>query len=231
MVEVPLWKFATPLMENKLPGVVVPIPTFPPLVMMKFVAVEEPMTNEGPVIPLGFTESWAQGEVVPNPKLPVEESNRNPETPALPNLIVEEAFNPPKSESAVEVALVLAPKLRVGVNENVPPPVPHAVPVFEMSPVTENWAQPVLPPALEIMRAVVLAVVAVIAVVEAKGRMLAVEVVAIKYTARAELPNTEKPSTESFAYGDVVPMPTLPALNCTPPVDFNVRLFRLFVPM
>jgi hypothetical protein len=51
-------------------GVVVPIPTFPPFVTTKLVAVELPTTNAGPVIPSGFTESWPQGVVEPKPTLP-----------------------------------------------------------------------------------------------------------------------------------------------------------------
>ena len=40
MVEVPFWKFATPLIENKLPGVVVPTPTRPLVSMVKAAVVE-----------------------------------------------------------------------------------------------------------------------------------------------------------------------------------------------
>ena len=46
------------------------MPTSPPLVMTKFVAVEEPTTNAGPVIPFGFIENCPHGEVVPMPTLP-----------------------------------------------------------------------------------------------------------------------------------------------------------------
>ena len=48
-----------------------------------------------------------------------------------------------------------------------PPAKAHVVPVFDMRPVALNCAQPVDPPALETMRFVVDALVAVIAVVEA----------------------------------------------------------------
>ena len=65
-----------------------------------------------------FTESVVHGVDVPNPRFPVVESKRNCETPALPNLIVEEALRPPKSESAVEVAFVFTPKFVVGVKGN-----------------------------------------------------------------------------------------------------------------
>ncbi len=44
------------------------MPTFPAFVTMKFVAVEEPMTKEGPVMPFGFTESCAHGVEVPRPR-------------------------------------------------------------------------------------------------------------------------------------------------------------------
>src|SRR3989344_3907177 len=50
---------------SKRPGLAVPIPTFPPFVTTRFVAVEDPMANDGPEMPFGFTESWAQGEGVP----------------------------------------------------------------------------------------------------------------------------------------------------------------------
>ncbi len=39
----------------------VPIPTFPPFVTIKLVAVDEPITKDGPVIPFGFTDSCAHG--------------------------------------------------------------------------------------------------------------------------------------------------------------------------
>ena len=61
-----------------------------------------------------------------------------------------------------------------------PPPDPQAVPVFEMRPIELKVAHPAVPPALETIRFVVEAVVAVIAVVEAYGNTEAVEVVAVK---------------------------------------------------
>ena len=51
---------------------VVPIPTNPLLATMKFVAVEEPMTNDGPVpITFGLMERKPHGEVVPSPRFPL----------------------------------------------------------------------------------------------------------------------------------------------------------------
>lgn len=67
--------------------------------------------------------------------------------------------------------------------------------------------------ATEVMRFVDEAVVAVIIVVLAYGNVDAVEVVAVKYPAVAELPSADAPSTESFAYGEVVPIPTLPEVK------------------
>jgi hypothetical protein len=61
------------------------------------------------------TESVAKGDEVPNPRFPVVESKRKPPTPAFPNRTVDDAFKPPRSESVVPVALVLTPKLFVGV--------------------------------------------------------------------------------------------------------------------
>src|SRR3989344_1718909 len=146
----------------------------------------------------------ANGEVVPNPKFPVEESKRNPPTPAFPNRTVEDAFSPPRSESAVEVALVFTPKFTVGVHENVPLPEPQAVPVLEMRPVTENCAQPVLPPALETRRSVVEAVPETVrAVVEAYRKIDAVVEVDMILPARKMLP-----WMESAEPAEVVPMPT-----------------------
>ena len=46
--------------------------------------------------------------------------------------------------------------------------------------------------------------------VEAYGKMEAVVDVAIKYPAKAELPRADEPSTESLAYGVVVPTPRFP---------------------
>ena len=54
-------------------GEVVPMPMLPPLVTIKFVAVEEPMANCGEVpnaVP-ELTERNPQGEVVPMPMLPL----------------------------------------------------------------------------------------------------------------------------------------------------------------
>ena len=47
------------------------MPTFPPFVTIKFVAVVEPMTKEGPEIPFGLTESCPHGVVVPTPSVEV----------------------------------------------------------------------------------------------------------------------------------------------------------------
>ena len=54
-----------------------PIPTFPPFVTTKFVAVEEPIAKEGPEMPFGFTESWAHGDVVPTPTFPFVLMNKD----------------------------------------------------------------------------------------------------------------------------------------------------------
>src|SRR3989344_3058046 len=52
-------------------GVVVPIPTFPLLSTIKFVAVEDPTTNLLLAAPAtGFTAKVAHGEVVPTPTNP-----------------------------------------------------------------------------------------------------------------------------------------------------------------
>src|SRR3989344_517854 len=48
----------------------VPTPTVPLVVTMSEVSVEEPMTNEGPEMPFGFTDKRPHGEVVPTPILP-----------------------------------------------------------------------------------------------------------------------------------------------------------------
>ncbi len=50
-------------------GLLVPIPTFPPFVTMKFVIVDEPIAKLGQEMPFGFTESCAHGVVVPTPNL------------------------------------------------------------------------------------------------------------------------------------------------------------------
>ena len=53
-------------------GLVVLTPTRPRFVTRRLVAVEEPTANAGPVIPLGFTERSAHGEVEATPTLPPE---------------------------------------------------------------------------------------------------------------------------------------------------------------
>ena len=90
----------------------------------------------------------------------------------------------PRRKSGVEVALVVVPKWVVGIHANVPEPEPQAVPVFEMSPVVENVAQPAVPPAEETVRFVVLAVPeTVMAVVDANGNVEARVEVAVKMLA------------------------------------------------
>ena len=74
-VEVPVEKlmpFAVPI-ERSEPGVEVLMPTKPALLTMNFVAVDEPITNDGavPSEAEGLIESCAHGEVVPRPTLPV----------------------------------------------------------------------------------------------------------------------------------------------------------------
>ena len=56
--------------EKRAYGVVVPIPTLPPFATMKLVCVEEPTTNCGPLMPLGFTERRPQGVVEAIPTEP-----------------------------------------------------------------------------------------------------------------------------------------------------------------
>src|SRR3989344_4724727 len=119
-------------------------------------APESERTRLFPVVVAIWSE--AKGEEVPSPRFPTAPSKKNCERPALPKRTVEEAFKPPRSERAVEVALVLTPKLFVGVKEKVPLPEPQAVPVFEIVPFVEKVAQPAAPPAEETMRLVVEAV-------------------------------------------------------------------------
>lgn len=57
-------------MDRILPGVVVPIPTYPLVSTMKSVCVEDPTAKDGPLMPLGLIENNPQGEVVEMPKLP-----------------------------------------------------------------------------------------------------------------------------------------------------------------
>ena len=66
-----------PVVEAMVSGqkvvVVVPMPTKPKLVTMRFVAVDEPITNCGTFAARLFPliESRPQGEVVPTPTLPL----------------------------------------------------------------------------------------------------------------------------------------------------------------
>ena len=56
--------------ENSAPGVELPSPRWPPLLMRKSVADEEPMANEGPISPSAFIDSAAHGVVVLIPTAP-----------------------------------------------------------------------------------------------------------------------------------------------------------------
>jgi hypothetical protein len=59
-------------------------------------------------------------------------------------------------------------------------------------------------------------------VVEAYGKTEAVVDVAVKYPATTSPPNTAEPPTESWRYGDVVPMPTLPLAMIVKSVDVEL---------
>ena len=84
MEERPEPRYAEPLTERSDEGVVLPIPTLPPLVTTNFVAVVDPMANAGPVMPFGLMESWAHGLVEPTPTLPLLSILiRSPIVPAL----------------------------------------------------------------------------------------------------------------------------------------------------
>ena len=110
----------------------------------------------------------AKGEEVPRPRLPIVESKKNSERPPVPKRTVEEAKRLFWNQNGVEVADVVVPKVTWWRNASLPPPLPQAAPVEERSPVALNCAH-VVPelPALETRRLVVLAVVAVMAVVDA----------------------------------------------------------------
>jgi hypothetical protein len=77
-------------------GLDVPIPTFPAFVTTKFVAVDDPITNEFPSPATGLIASFAQGEVEP---IDAEPKYEAPETVRA----VDEAYG--KTEAMVEVAL------------------------------------------------------------------------------------------------------------------------------
>ena len=47
------------------------MPTLPPLSTMNLVAVEDPMTKAGPVMPFGLTDNNPQGELEAMPTEPV----------------------------------------------------------------------------------------------------------------------------------------------------------------
>jgi hypothetical protein len=58
--------------ESAAHGVVVPMPVNPPFDTSKEVEVpveEEPMTNDGPAMPLGLRERYPHGVEVPSPNL------------------------------------------------------------------------------------------------------------------------------------------------------------------
>ena len=110
-----------PASERSVDGEVVPIPTRPPLLMTKYVALVEPTVNAGPVMPFGFTESMPHGVVEPTPRKPAEVIVVVPVWPAAKVLVRWEAVKnvvvvafvvveldvvrPPLNASCVEVAL------------------------------------------------------------------------------------------------------------------------------
>lgn len=70
-----------PVTASCAEGEVLPIPTRPPLFIRKYVALDEPTANAGPVIPFGFTESCAHGVVEPTPILLVVVSTKSADEP------------------------------------------------------------------------------------------------------------------------------------------------------
>ncbi len=83
---------AVPFTVKSAAGFVVFTPTLPAFVIMKAVAVEEPTTNSVLAPPAtGFTESVANGEEVPIPRIgdPVPESeNAGMDVVAVPSTVV-----------------------------------------------------------------------------------------------------------------------------------------------
>ena len=77
-----------------------PIPVRPPLVIMKLVAEDEPITNDGLTRPgTGFMERSPHGEVVPTPSVP--------ETVAFEETVSNEVLAIFVATRIVEVELVL----------------------------------------------------------------------------------------------------------------------------
>jgi hypothetical protein len=62
--------FSVSLIVKTLYGLVVPIPTLPLFDTTKLVAVDEPITKAGPVIPFGFIDNCPKGVVLPIPSFP-----------------------------------------------------------------------------------------------------------------------------------------------------------------
>ena len=134
------------------------------------------------------TENLRAGERVPTPMLPLFRTAKS-EVVALP---VELAIE----KRVVLVSPSFACMESFAYGEVVPMPM---LPLVFQMPEPGKYALPEI----------------VSAVVEAYGNVEAVEEVAVKYAP------TISPTTESFAYGDVVPMPTLP---------FTIKLAKPFDP-
>lgn len=113
-----------PLCSEKFPPVTRPVLEIVKRVEVAKEAVEEEIaksvvgTTVLPVVDAAKSESIAYGEEVPIPRAPSCELNVKVVEPAEPKRTVLEAFNPLRSDRVVEVALVLTPKLLVGVNSN-----------------------------------------------------------------------------------------------------------------
>src|SRR3989338_5458317 len=106
----------------------IPIPTFPPLVITKSVLVEEPTANDGPVMPLGLTERSPHGEVVPTPTEPPDVAKY-----AEPDAVMAVVLAYGNTEAMVEVARYLA-AVGVEVETRTPEPLMEAsmfVPTLE----------------------------------------------------------------------------------------------------
>ncbi len=58
---IPRSELSVMFMSKKPSGELFPIPTFPPFVTTNDVAPDDPIANDGPVIPLGLTDSCAHG--------------------------------------------------------------------------------------------------------------------------------------------------------------------------
>ena len=160
----------------------------------KDVAVEDPITKLFPSPAIGLIASFANGDVVPIEIFPPK--YELPVVVAPPDIVRPPACVPsPMVDDASEYIPLVKP---MSVDVEFAFVAPNSV-------LVNGKSAPTPPDGHDVLQSVDIHIeFADIAVVDANGKVEVVDVVAVKYEP------TTWPTTESFAYGDDVPIPTRP---------------------